>query len=446
MTDQKSLEKEFLFYLISSTPYLGQIISSGFRPNFLDFDNPSFSPVRSLFEITCSFYSKYRKIVDRESLPTYLSNEKYTTDQMKLILLLFEEVLAVVPVLEFNFVMDLIKKNYAKALLHRKLTSGVDSLVANDIPRALQVMKEGIFTAENIFSSTAKEGTIQESVTARKHAYTDARGGKKVGLSTGFPTFDRLTGGLKGGELIILMSGSREGKSTALLNIAHTLQSRYNKNIFFVSAENPRAQLERRYDSLHTGLSYTKLRDGGLSLEEEQKYSLALEEIRNQPGKFYVWDQPLSKPQQIDAKLLELEPMIQFDAIFVDYLSLIQPDHTTSNAGKWEKVESVALSLREIARRRDIPVITAAQVNKEASKKQGQSYENTDVAFSYGLVYHADTILTMRVQDPEVLYSSIGIADIQATLTKCRDGSQGEFMISADFSIMKLTERTAIIT
>jgi replicative DNA helicase len=248
---------------------------------------------------------------------------------------------------------------------------------------------------------------------------------------------------MKGGELIVVMGGTKEGKSVCLLNIAYHLQAKLGKNIFFLSAENSRAQLERRYSSLHSGIPYNNIRSASSTPEEEEHYFKCLEEERNMPGIFYIWDNPISTSEALDAKILELESRYKFDAIIVDYLSLVLPKMPTKD--QHIDVGNVALDLRTIARKRNIPVITACQVNRIATKNKSAAYENTDISFSYAVIQHADTVLTIRVQNPDILNSGCGTCDILARLTKNRDGAQGEFSIDASFDRMKLKERSFII-
>lgn len=437
------IEKEFLHFVLESETNLGKVISTGFKSDYLDFENPGFSSIRALFDVVINFYMKYGRIIDREHLLAYLVNSTFAEKEVKEILLTFEEVKHYSPSKDFNFIIDNLKQNYSKFILQRKLGIGIDLLIKNDVSKCLQTIKEGIFSVENVLQETSNEGTIQESALLRVKNFEDIKNGAtKPGLSTGFSTFDKLTGGMKPGELIVVMSGPREGKSTFLLNVGYNVQMIQGKNVFFLSAENPRSQLERRYDSLHSGLPYSKIRDGTLSDSEEATFKKSIEEIIENKSIFYIWDQPICTPQMLSAKLSELEQTIKFDLIIVDYLSLIRPDKSSTSI--WQDVGNVALGLREIARTRKVPVLTACQVSREGTKHQKIRYETYDIALSYLVIFHADTVLALRVLNPDILNTGLGICELNASIVKCRDGSQGEFTIDASFDIMKMQERNYI--
>jgi len=437
------MEKEFLLHLLSSETNLGKIVSSGFKSEYLD-SSDTFSPVRALFDVIVTFFLKYKKAITGEQLVTYLNTQPFSKDEIKSILLLYEEVKGIQPAQSFDFLSDQIKLKYSKRILQLKLNNGTDYLLQNDVEKALKTFKEGIFTAENVLQKATAEGSIQESVLLRARAYSDIKKGiTRPGLKTGFATLDKLSGGMKGGELIVVMAGPGEGKSTFLLNVGYHNQIFANKNIFYVSIENPKVQLERRYDSLHSGLPYSRLRDGTLNEEEEQIYKKALNNIVTNKSVFYIFDQPICSPQMIAAKLAELETKYKFDLIIVDYLGLLRPDKTSSSI--WQDVGNIALGLREIARVYNVPVLTATQTRRENQKGQRSRYETYDVALSFMIIYHADTVLALKILNPDILNTGLGICEINAHIVKCRDGSLGDFVIDANFERMKLQERTYIV-
>jgi hypothetical protein len=47
----------------------------------------------------------------------------------------------------------------------------------------------------------------------------------------------------------------------------------------------------------------------------------------------------------------------------------------------------------------------------------------------------------LKVANPEVLGMGVSICELNASVTKCRDGQQGEFVIDAVFDRMKMQER-----
>ena len=113
------IEKDFLAHLLKSETHLGKIVSSGFKSSYLDFETVDFSAIRALYDVITVFYLRYRRIPDRTHLPNFLSTEKYTDDEVKAILLLFEEINEISPAQDFDFLTDMIKKDYPQTVVIR---------------------------------------------------------------------------------------------------------------------------------------------------------------------------------------------------------------------------------------------------------------------------------------------------------------------------------------
>jgi replicative DNA helicase len=341
-------------------------------------------------------------------------------------------------------VIEYLKKEYANTILKQKLSDGADLLTRNDVPNAINKIKEAIYATENILNDNGVSGDLKDSVQERANRYKDVRDGRvQVGLSTGYPTLDRLSGGMKPGELIVAMAGTAEGKSTFLLNVDYHLHMEKHKNVLHVSLENTKSQLERRYDSRCSGLSYAQLREGKLPVDQEAIYVKSLEDQKANPAIFYIWDQPMCSPRGIAAKITELSSKYTFDVIVVDYLGLLTSDKPRKEKG-WQDQSDVTLDLRAIARSFKIPIITAAQVGRAGMKSKKTYYEHTDIGLSHAIVQNSDTVLSFRIINPDMLQTGLGVCELNARLVKCRDGSEGTFVMDATFDRMKLQERVII--
>jgi replicative DNA helicase len=438
------IDKDFLYYVVSSETYIGQIVSSGFKEIYLDTLTIGSSSIRSLFTVAIDYYLRYRHVINSESLLKYLEQKTFSIDEKKDILLLFEEIKLITPSQDVDFLMDYLKTRYAHGILEKKLHTGSELLVKNDVANAINTIKEAIYSTENIFNETSVSGEVRESIMSRLNYYKDVRDGRvQVGLPTGFPTMDRLTGGMKPGELVVIMAGTREGKSVCLLNVDYHLHMEKNKNVLHVSLENTRNQVERRYDSRCSGLSYTKLRDGTLSADEQEIYAKSLREQRDNKSVFYIWDQPLCSPRGVAAKITELSSKYKFDIIVIDYLGLLSSDRPRKERG-WQELSDITLDLRTIARSFKIPIITATQVGRLGMKSKKAHYEHTDIGYSHAIAQNADTVLSFRLSNPDILETGLGICDLNAKLVKCRDGTEGTFILDANFDRMKLQERLII--
>ena len=435
------LEKEFLKYLLDSGDNVSIALNLNFKAVYLDYETVGFSAKRELFKAITGFYNKYRKIITVGELEPFLRSLKVNEASLPAVLLMFEEVRMVQTTKSFEFIIDELKDHFATDILHKRLTASADSLIQNDLTKAIDAIKQGVYLSEAVLIRESSEGSIQDSFEESIKAYKDTKHGLiKPGLATGFPTIDKLAGGLKPGELDVVLAGSSEGKSTFMLNIAHHVQTKLNKNVLFVSLELPKSQILRRYNSLDACLTCNKLRDGNLSPEEEELFKASLIRSKNRLAKFYIVDQPLCTAQHVHAKVSELSSQFNVDLIVVDYLGLMQSSRPTDQG--WQDIGNIALELRRTARFFKVPVLTAMQVNKESRKSKSAHYEQTDAALSGLVTFHADTVITLKTANPEVLKTGTGDCELNAFLSKCRDGNRGTFTVDAAFERMCMVERT----
>lgn len=435
------IEKEFLKLLIMSTDNISMSITSNFKAEYLDLDVTGFSPIRELYITVSAFFSKYRTVIPSEQLESFLVTRTYDSEKIKKILVVYDELSVIATDKNFDFLLQELKRTASLRILRVQLDKGVDAILGNDLTKALEVIKSGINKSELVLKSEISEGSISDSVFDIVKRYKDAKHKRSVpGLSTGFRTVDELTGGLKSGELDIIMSGSNEGKSTFMLNVGYHVQDILNKNVLFVSVELPKQQIEERYVALSSGLNINKIQRGTLDEEEEKLFKAALIKIHRHKPYFQIVDTPACTANIIAAKITEMSVTVPVDLVIVDYLTIVKPSVPTSQG--WENMSNVALELRDLARVYKVPVLTAMQVKQGSMKnKKDLVYNMTDAALSFPVIYHADTVMTLKNANPDILQMGVSICELNASITKCRNGQKGNFIIDAAFARMKMQER-----
>jgi replicative DNA helicase len=334
------------------------------------------------------------------------------------------------------FLIDTAKGEFRKSRLKRSLTRAADLYRNNNLDGIVPYLRKEFFAISHDIDEGTSEATIGDSVDSRQQAYASAS--RAPGVHSGFPTLDKATNGLYPGQLMIVAAATNEGKSVMLLNMAHYAWKHAGKNVLYITIENYRDDLMRRFDSLDSQVAYSRLKNGTMTDDEKVRLQASLAAQRGRPNVFYVIDKPAKcTPEFIESKLNDLLP-VQFDLVVVDYLLIMDLD-VHARQERDERYGMMASELRRISRVKKVPVLTAMQINREGIKEKGTSYGVQHLALSQLVANHADIIMSLRAVDQAQAMAS-GVVDLDASVIKHRDGPKVHFAVKANFERMRLQE------
>lgn len=173
-------------------------------------------------------------------------------------------------------------------------TSTIKSTGMKDGPGKHAKLKKGVRHAVEHFISKADElltvdakgklkGNVLDDGQEVLSEYESQVGKKQSGRGIGLTRLDFATGGLRPGELMLILGYVGELKSTLALNYAYNTAVYYGWNVFYLSLEMKYEQVRRILYCMHSThpkfqrfpgdsrhIEYSKLRDGLLSPEESE--------------------------------------------------------------------------------------------------------------------------------------------------------------------------------
>lgn len=230
-----------------------------------------------------------------------------------------------------------------------------------------------------------------------------------IGVPTGIRRFDTATGGLMNGELAIIAGESGIGKSIALENFG--ISAWMNQmNVFYVSIEMTKHQVQFRMDSRLTRMYYRKFRLGDISDEDLSKWRKEMERLRVTMDNFF---EVVSLPRGCTALEIEAEAERvqdihgqELDLIIVDYLNIMNPNTSVKGTSSrdWQAQATIASELKELAisfRDEGIAVWTGNQVTDAG---EGQKVlKKKHIKYGRGIVEVANIVLGLiQTQDDEL--------------------------------------------
>ncbi len=188
--------------------------------------------------------------------------------------------------------------------------------------------------------------------------------GVTPGLQTGFPSFDRLTGGLMPKTSVILAGRPGQGKSQVALNLAVNVASASNPVGVF-SLEMSSEEYSKRYLMMKTGISTVKMNRPSELTDYEVEY---LKEARDDMKLAIQIDDTPSIPL---AKLVSrARRMVRRNGIkllIVDYLQLIE--HSDPMLFNREQVvAAISKRLKQLSKELNIPVVALSQLSRQAER------------------------------------------------------------------------------
>jgi replicative DNA helicase len=189
------------------------------------------------------------------------------------------------------------------------------------------------------------------------------------GLSTGFTKFDEMTGGLHGGELIILAARPSMGKTALALNMAQHVATHplMRKPVAVFSLEMSSASLLTRLLCAAARVDQHKFRAGYLNADERRKLQVALAELTESP--LYLDDTAGVNLMDVHSKLRRMKAEHGLSLVVIDYLQLMSTRGRIENRN--QEVSALSRGLKLMAKDLDVPFIVLSQLSRASETRPG---------------------------------------------------------------------------
>lgn len=253
---------------------------------------------------------------------------------------------------------------------------------------------------------------------------------KYKGIETGIEPLTLATNGWHGGELITVMGRTGQGKSIVMLNFAYSAWLA-GHNVMYVTIEMPILQQKRRLYSRMTAVEYFKMKNAHLLSNEELIF--IEEKIKkmkvDHDNVFLILDAPsMCTANFIENRILNFEKNTgkPVELIVVDPIYLMRPNQKDD-----DPVGAVSWDLKLMARKLDVPVIAANQINREGHKRHlsGREMDAMDSSSSDRLGQNSDVMLGIFSDEQ---------AWLKMSLVKYRDGKGPTLYLKRKFDVMKI--------
>lgn len=425
------ISKKILYHLLKNSDNFGNIVDKKITENYF-LDEPS----QILFKILFEFFRKYSSRPTADEIDIIVNKSKYSADLKPIIITLYHEVKSLKDDSDFNFLLDSLTEEYKLRISKDSVLSCVKYLELNDADAVEGALKKCLSSINDIGNNKFREELTVTS-DERYRRYEDSKiPDRRHYIPTGFPTLDKVTGGIQPGELWVIEGWAKAGKSLFLLNIAYNVW-KLGKSVLYVSAELAKEQIARRFDSLANFLPYNNLKFGALTDDEDKKYQKFLKDMKEKSNKFDVVFEPGCSTLSIYQEIKNIQLKHPLDLIIVDYLGICVPAKKYSSLA--ESIGNVALELRNMAGAEKIPIITAHQRNRagQLSGKLGLEYTSDSIK----IPQHCDLYAAIKVKDEKEKELSYKY-DLEFRTLASRDSSICNFTCECYADRMLVREKT----
>jgi replicative DNA helicase len=250
---------------------------------------------------------------------------------------------------------------------------------------------------------------------------------KLRGLATGFADFDKLTGGLRPGDLIIVAGRPSMGKTSLAVNMAEyaAINPNIRASVAIFSMEMPSEQVITRMLSSVGSVPLGSLRSGRISDEDWVRITGATSQLSE--AKIFVDETPALTPTELRARSRRIKREHGLALIVVDYLQLMQVPGTQENRAT--EIAEISRGLKALAKELQVPVIALSQLNRSVEQREHKKPVMSDLRESGSLEQDADIILLIyrdEVYNRDT--TKKGIAEID--VAKHRNGEIGMFLLT----------------
>lgn len=300
---------------------------------------------------------------------------------------------------------DEVRKSHLEHELSLSVQDIIGRMEIGDIDEAVKMMHSSALSIEAQMSGMSGDADIFEHwepiFNEALHRVGRQQDFGLAGIPTGFPTLDERTGGPQPGQVWLVAARLGQGKTWSLIRMA-TAAAFSGYVVQYDALEQSRAEIAMRVHSFASS-EYGKTVFKSLDLAQgknfsPREYKEFLQELKKQiGGKFHIADSSGGSigMHTIAAQIERNRP----DAVFLDYITLMD---TPSGETDWRGVSGLSKGMKQIAGRYQVPIIAAAQLNRNAAGRK-EIGGPEDLAESDALGRDADAVIIMRQMSKRVI-------------------------------------------
>jgi len=225
-----------------------------------------------------------------------------------------------------------------------------------------------------------------------------------IGLRTGWKTFDKLTQGLKAGELTVVGARSKTGKSVTLLNWCRKISVEDKVPALYIDTEMFTEEQQDRLLAQLSRVPEVEIKNGmfgrdtmnGKARDKIARLQEASRMLKEAP--FYHIYLPHFTPEKIVALARKYKIEYGIGLLVFDYIKLPSSGSLVGEK-EYQALGYLTSTLKDIAGTLEIPVVSAVQLNRAAVK--ADEIDESMIAGSDRILQLANRVCFLRWKTEE---------------------------------------------
>lgn len=264
-------------------------------------------------------------------------------------------------------------------------------------------------------TDTLVMSSMERLVAASEH------GSEVTGLPTGFEDLDRLTGGFRAANLVVVAARPSMGKTALALCMAEHVALAEEKTVAIFSLEMSGEELTQRMLCSVAMVDASRMRSGRLSADDWPRVSQAADRLSKAP--IFIDDSEGMTVTEMRTKARRLKARHGLGLIVVDYIQLMEgaPNLRRRDENRVQELSAISRGLKMMARDLEVPIIVVSQLNRSPDARTDKRPMLSDLRESGAIEQDADMVLLIYRDDYyEPDSESKGIAEVN--VAKHRNG------------------------
>lgn len=268
----------------------------------------------------------------------------------------------------------------------------------------------------------------------------EERSKRPAGITTGFADLDRLLGGLRRKQLVTIAGATGMGKTITLVDIARHISIKLRLKVAFFSLEMSKEEMFERVLSAESTVPHHLIRDGKLDENDWCRVFAKIGPMSNAP--LFLSDRAPMRVRDIEQCCRQMLRGPGLDVVVVDHMHLVSPSDSRL-IDQTAIVADVSRGLKQLGMSLDVPVLAAAQLNRNPSSRPDKTPQLTDLKGSSSIEQDSNVVILVHrpdYYDPDS--PRRGEADL--VVAKNRNGSQGVVTVASQLHLSRFVDMAIV--